>query len=162
MSVCASIASLLNRPPEITTKFTRRSTASSIIAQNARLKSLKRSRTPYCSYPRCVSATWINEARIDPSYLWQSKPGHRGTSTGSRQDQRRNTVDQYVPAQVLVARGVTDGNGDSQRHNATIDVVQVIKIPPCRPLPHHHHRNTHYPLQTAQDTTTDQQTTPCL
>src|SRR5260370_14160008 len=153
MSVCASIARLLNRSPAITTKSTCRSTASSIVAQRARVKALKRSRTPYCSYPRCVSATWINEARIDPSYLWQSKPGHRGTSTGSRQDQRRNTVDQYVPAQVLVARGVTDGNGDSQRHNATIYIVQQIKIPPSRPPPHHHPPTTQYRLHNAHPRT---------
>src|SRR5260370_38836351 len=132
MTVRASTARLWKRAAAMTTKFTCRSTASSIIAQNARLKSLKRSRTPYCSYPRCVSATWINEARIDPSYLWQSKPGHRGTSTGSRQDQRRNTVEQYVPAQVLGARGVTDGTGDSQRHNATKDIGKEITIPPWR------------------------------
>src|SRR5215469_672555 len=155
MSVCASIARLLNRSPAITTTFTRLSTASSMIAQNARLKSLKRSRTPYCSYPRCVSATWINEARIDPSYLWQSKPGHCGASTGSRQDQRRNTVDQYVPAQVLVARGITDGNRDSQRHNSPVDIVQVIKVPPWRPLAKQHQRNTQHCLQSAQDSRND-------
>src|SRR5215471_9558754 len=67
--------------------------------------------------------------------LWQSKPGHSGTSTGSRQDQRRNTVYQYVPAQVLVARGITDGNRDSQRHNSPVDIVQVIKVPPWRLWP---------------------------
>src|SRR6266566_3403723 len=137
-------------------QFTRRSTASSMIAQNARLKSLKRSRTPYCSYPRCVSATWINEARIDSSYLWQSKPGHRGTSTGSRQDQRRNAVDQYVPAQVLVARGITDGNRDSQRHNSAVDIVQVIKVSTWRPLPQQYQRNPQHRLQSAQDSGNDQ------
>src|SRR6266699_607120 len=156
MSVCASIARLLNRSPAIATKFTRRSTASSMIAQNARLKSLKRSRTPYCSYPRCVSATWINEARIYSSYLWQSKPGHRGTSTGSRQDQRRNAVDQYVPAQVLVARGITDGNRDSQRHNSAVDIVQVINVSTWRPLAQQHQCNTQHRLQSAQDSGNDQ------
>src|SRR5260370_3545404 len=147
MTVRASTARLWKRAAAMTTMLPTRSTASSIIAKNARMKSLKRSRTPYCSYPRCVSATWINEARIDPSYLWQSKPGHRGTSTGSRQDQRRNTVDQYVPAQVLVARRVTDGNEASQRPHATIDIVQVIKIPPWRPLAQQHQRNSQYRLQ---------------
>jgi hypothetical protein len=54
--------------------------------------------------------------------------GHPGTEAGGKEYEGREAKDQNVPPHIFTASSIRQSDGNCQRNNATIDVMQVIEV----------------------------------
>ncbi len=56
-----------------------------------------------------------------------NRSGHPGTETGGKENEGSKAIDKHVAARFFATGGVGEGNGYSQSHDPTIDIVQIVK-----------------------------------